>query len=105
MTGTSLEAYKRAIKHLHRCYATFDRFCPVTVHLDDDTTWQSFIAVFDLLGHPSAERCYIWPDHEGSHAWRYSAVLHGNGIESAEDAVLWVIAEQKKEQGWLFQHN
>ena len=104
MAGTSLEAYKRAIKHLHRCYSTFNRFCPVTVNIDGGTTWQGFIAVFDLTGHATSERCYVWPDHDGSHAWRYSAVLHGNGIDTAEAAVLWTIAEQKKEESWLFQY-
>ncbi|MHC4816966.1 MAG: hypothetical protein ACYTF8_02730 [Planctomycetota bacterium] len=99
---SSLADYKRAIKHLLGCYSVFKRFAPVT--LQGEVDWQGFVAIFDLAGHPYAERCYAWPDMPpGSSSWRFVTVLHGGEICTPQDAVVWATRQQRAEYGRLEQ--
>ncbi|MHC4971242.1 MAG: hypothetical protein ACYTG3_02825 [Planctomycetota bacterium] len=99
---SSLADYKRAIKHLLGCYSVFKRFAPVS--LQGEVNWQGFVAIFDLAGHPCAERCYAWPDMpSGSSSWRFATVLHGEDASSPAEAVLWATRQARAEYGRLEQ--
>jgi len=99
---SSLAEYKRAIKHLLGCYSIFKRFTPV--NLQGEVNWQGFVAIFDLAGHPEAERCYAWPDMDpGTCTWRYVAVLHSAEVNCPQEAVRWVARQERAEYGRLEQ--
>jgi hypothetical protein len=99
---SSLAEYKRAIKHLLGCYSVFKRFAPV--NLQGEVSWQGFVAIFDLAGHPEAERCYAWPDMPpGSPRWRFVTVVHSEAVNSAQAAVLWAARQEQEEYGRLSQ--
>lgn len=99
---SSLAEYKRAIKHLLGCHAVFKRFAPV--NLQGEVNRKGLVAIFDLAGHPYAERCYAWPDTApGATGWRYVTVLHGEEADSPEEAVLWAVRQERAEQGRLEQ--
>jgi hypothetical protein len=99
---SSLAEYKRAIKHLLRCYSVFKRFAPVSLRGEVD--WQGFVAIFDLVDHPYAERCYTWPAMQpGSSCWQYVTVVHGEETGSPEEAVLWAARRERAEYGRLEQ--
>jgi len=93
---SSLAEYKRAIKHLLGCYSIFKRFAPV--NLQGEVRWQGFVAVFDLAGHPEAERCYAWPDMPpGSTGWRFVTVTHSDEVTGPREAVLWAARKERAE--------
>jgi hypothetical protein len=99
---SSLAEYKRAIKHLLGCYSVFRRFAPV--NLQGEVNWQGFVAIFDLAGHPEAERCYAWPDMlPGSSSWRFVTVLHSDEVSSPQAAVLWAARQERAEHERLAQ--
>jgi hypothetical protein len=99
---SSLAEYKRAIKHLLGCYSVFVRFAPV--NLQGEVNWQGFVAIFDLAGHPDAERCYAWPDMPpGSTSWRFVTVVHTEEVNSPQAAVLWAARQERAEYKRLAQ--
>ena len=99
---SSLAEYKRAIKHLLGCYSVFRRFAPV--NLQGEVNWQGFVAVFDLAGHPDAERCYAWPEMQpGSTIWQFVTVIHSEEVGSPQQAVLWATRQERAERGRLEQ--
>lgn len=99
---SSLAEYKRAIKHLLGCYSIFKRFAPV--NLQGEVNWQGFVAIFDLAGHPYAERCYAWPDMPpGCTSWRFVTVVHSDEVSSPQEAVLWAARREREERGRLAQ--
>ena len=100
----SLTEYKRAIKHLLGCHGTFQRFAPVKAEPDEGVPRQGFVAIFDIVGHPRSERCYVWPDvAPGFATLRYVAVLHCDGIDGSEAAFQWARERERTEMERLEQ--
>jgi hypothetical protein len=52
--------------------------------------------VFDLTGHPSAKRAYVWSYELQDGKRRFFAVLHTGGITGPREAVrAAIVAEQR----------
>jgi hypothetical protein len=64
------------------------------------TVWEGVVHVFDLAGHPQANRVYAWSSPiEGSDKRRIIAVLQIPPINSARDAVKVAIVAEHRSKG------
>jgi hypothetical protein len=89
---------QRAVEGMHACRATLAQSVPVTERHGDATVWEGVVHVFDLTGHPKANRAYAWSSPiEGSDKRRFFAVLHLPPVTSPVEAVrAAIVAEQRK---------
>ena len=99
MTEVSNDAPRDAIRNRHGCDSTWVAAVSMTETFDGKTVWEGEVQVFDLIGYPSATRCYAWSHSvDGSEQRRFFAVLHIPPIVSPVDAVrAAIIAESKFE--------
>ena len=91
-----LDELKDVIRHLHGGEATHIQSVPVKETYQGQTVWEGIVEVFDLRGHPKANRVYAWA-HETENPERpkrHIAVLHGGKITSPLLAVRAAIAHE-----------
>jgi hypothetical protein len=90
-----------AIMRSHGCVAIWHKTVPVHEVLRNQTVWKGDVEVFNLKGHPRAERCYGWSHHNGKSAEgeRFVIVLEIPPVESASTAVR-VSKLRRKRQKW-----
>jgi hypothetical protein len=84
-----LEELRDVIRDLHGGEATHVASVPVKETHEGITVWEGIVEVFDLHGHPKANRVYAWA-HETENPERpkrHIAVLHLGPVVSAETAV------------------
>jgi len=92
-----MENLKKAIHNLHGCESTWVASAQVKETFQGQTVWEGSVQVFDLIGHPTATRCYVWSHAvEGSDNRRFVAVLHPGPVDSPEKAVRAAIVEQHR---------
>jgi hypothetical protein len=86
-----LERSKLAVEHLHQCSAVHETFRGQTV-------WQGEVEVFDITGHPKANRAYAWNHREGPNdeGERFVAVLEIPPVQDAQSAVKVAIVARAK---------
>jgi hypothetical protein len=77
----------------NNCGAVWRESVPVTEIFQGKTLWQGEVEVFDLNGHPKAERCYgcshpEGPDNKGE---RFVTVLEVPPVNSPQTAVKMAI--------------
>jgi len=85
----TLADFRREIRRLHGCAATFERFVTVP---EAPGRPRRVVAIFALDGHP-AGRCYAWPElRTGAWEFAFVAVLHGTETADPEAAVTHVEA-------------
>lgn len=86
------------IHKLHGGTATHVQSVPVKETFRGKTVWDGVVEVFDLAGHPKANRIYAWshdtddPDHPKRHV----TVLHIPPVVSPQTAVQAVIVQEYK---------
>lgn len=56
----SLGLLQKAIEEKHQCDAIYRETIHVHEKLDTQTIWEGEVEVFDLKGHPEADKCYAW---------------------------------------------
>jgi hypothetical protein len=90
-----IENLRRAVEQLHDCQATLLEKAVVNEWFKGKPVWQGIVHIFELIGHPTATRCYAWssPISE-SEKRRFFAVLHLPPITSAQDAVRAAIVQE-----------
>ena len=90
MPGTEmnyLDQLRDVIRRLHGAEATHVESVAVKEEFQGKTVWEGIVEVFELHGHPKANRAYAWA-HDGERPKESSvAVLHVGKITSAADAV------------------
>lgn len=87
-----------AIRNLHNCDSAWIEAVPLTETFQGQTVWDGIVQVFDLIGHPTATRCYAWSHAvEGSENRRFVAVLQQGAVDSPETAVRAAIVQEHKE--------
>jgi hypothetical protein len=92
-----IEKLKRAVERLQHCRASFLEDVSVMEKFGSETVWSGVVSVFELKGHPQANKCYDWSSPiEGSTKRRYYAVLHIPPIDSPEKAVRATIIQDFK---------
>jgi len=114
-----VDSLRDAVRDLYGCEPKFVESVSVTERLkavnsslavfadadgpDTRTLWRGTVCVFDLVGHPTATRCYAWiyatPESEAGR--KFVAVLHGGRATSPEKAVRVAIVESQFRRGPL----
>jgi len=89
-----IEALREAIRNLHGCDSTFVESVPIRETFRGAVTWEGAVVVFDLVGHPTAERAYAWSSAvPGTDRRTFVAVLHAGKVDSPSKAVFASIVE------------
>lgn len=55
-----LDNLKRAILQQHGCEATYLESVNTLDTFEGQTVWRGIVAVFQIINHPKATRCYAW---------------------------------------------
>ncbi|PZR76815.1 MAG: hypothetical protein DLM73_01270 [Chthoniobacterales bacterium] len=77
---------RRAIERRHHCNARHVGSRIIVEQLPQGGVWRGQVDVFDLTGHPQAERCYAWLD-EGPGRTTCKIRLKVPPVRSAQTAV------------------
>lgn len=100
MPHAEITALQRTIHDLHGCESQWVASVPVKEVFQGRTVWEGVVEVFDLIGYPTAKRCYAWSHAvEGSKKRRYVAVLHQGPVDSPEKAVRAAIVQENRSAG------
>ena len=57
---SSINGLHMVITELHNCVSFRTKSVPLHLKLPDHAVWEGVVEVFDLIGHPKAQRCYAW---------------------------------------------
>ncbi len=88
---TRIDEIRGAIEVLHKCTATYVASVDVLERFKGETVWDGVVEVFDISGHPQANRCYAWTFKENDQQ-RYVTVLALPPVTSPQTAVRAAIA-------------
>jgi hypothetical protein len=93
-----IEELRGVIHKLHGAQATHCESVPVKEMHKGKTVWDGVVEVFDLIGHPKANRIYAWSHDtaDPKHPKRYVTVLHIPPVVSPQTAVQAVILQEFK---------
>ena len=95
MAEVSMEALEKAIRDLHGCDAAWVEAVPVKETFQGQTVWEGTVQVFELIGHPTAKRCYAWSHATEGEKRRFVAVLHQGPVDSPVAAVRAAIVQEQ----------
>ena len=84
---TSQGDLRPAIRRTHGCDSKWVAAVPVSERYGGRVVWDGEVQVFDLIGHPTATRCYAWSHQTNDGKTRYVAVLHEGPVDSPQAAV------------------
>lgn len=84
------------IRDLHGCDAEYAETVPVTEIFQDQIVWDGEVEVFEILGHPTAKRCYAWAYPTDTGGRRFMAVLEVPPVDSPLNAVRAAILSDAK---------
>jgi hypothetical protein len=88
---------KRAVEAQHGCTATFIQSVPVKETFDGKIVWEGVVHVFQIHGHPKANKAYTWSSPiEGCDKRRFFAMLHMPPITSPAEAVRAAIVQEHR---------
>jgi hypothetical protein len=91
-----LEELRGVIRRLHGVEATHVESVPVKEMFRGQTVWDGVVEVFDLRGHPTANRVYAWAHDtdDPQKPRRHVTVLHIPPVTSALAAVKAAIVQE-----------
>ena|SRR5271169_4343392 len=92
---------KEAVERMHGGTATLAQSVPVREIFEGETVWEGVVHVFDLAGHPTANRAYAWASPiEGTARRRFFAVLHLPPVDGPATAVqVAIVGEHRAKNG------
>jgi hypothetical protein len=97
MPEVPVEAFRGAIQHLHGCDSAFVEVVTVGVS-EGESIWDGEVAVFDLIGHPTAPRAYAWLTREAdSDPCEIVAALHSGPVDSPHAAARASVLHPQRE--------
>jgi hypothetical protein len=88
-----------AVSQLHNCGALWRETVPVHEIFNGQTVWKGEVEVFDLSGHPKAQRAYGWSHRQGHNdeGERFVTVLEIPPVESPVTAVrVSILSDRQK---------
>jgi len=93
-----LEELKAAIRQRQGCDSRFVETVLVRESIPSGASWEGDVAIFDLLGHPTAKRCYAWCEPVGEEAVSrlIFQVIDIPPVESAETAIRFALAAHER---------
>lgn len=88
------------ISQLHNCAVAYRETVHVHEIFQDQTVWQGDVEIFDLTGHPKANRAYGWSrrDDVKDETERFVTVLELSPVTSPVTAVRASIMAAEKKQ-------
>jgi hypothetical protein len=96
-----IKELRDVIRRLHGAEAKHVQSVAVKETFKDEVVWNGVVEVFDILGHPKANRVYAWA-HNVSQPKRFRrqiAVLHIPPVVSPETAVRAAIVQEFRNLG------
>ena len=89
---------KRVIRELHQAEARYVKSVAVREWFQGKLVWDGVVEVFDVTGHPNAERIYAWAHdcEEPKGLKQYVTALHIPPVVSPETAVKAAILQGQK---------
>lgn len=93
---TDHSALHEAIRRLHGCESRHFQSVPIRETFQGQVVWDGTVEVFDLIGHPSAKRCYAWSHKNDDGSDQFVAVLDSPPVYSAITAVRAAIVAELK---------
>ncbi len=90
-------ALRDSIRHTHECASRWVKFVRVVETFRGETVWDGQVEVFDLIGHPTADRAYAWAHEPDAGGPRYVAVLHEGSVDSPQTAVRAAVVAEYRE--------
>lgn len=94
-----IQELQGAIKRLHGVDSSHVGSVSVVEKFQGQTVWDGKVEVFDIYGHPKADRAYAWAhETDNPDKPRYVTVLGVPPINSPELAVRAVIVHDYREQ-------
>ncbi len=93
MSPKEITELKDAIRATHGCESLHVESVPVKEVIGGDTAWEGTVEVFDLVGHPKANRAYAWSYRDGDET-KSITVLHLAPVDSPQAAVRVAIASK-----------
>lgn len=89
------------IRRLHGAEATHVESVPVKETFKGKTVWDGMVEVFELRGHPKANRAYAWAHDtdDPQKPRRHVTVLHIPPVTSAAAAVKAAIVQEYRNLG------
>ncbi len=96
-----IEELKEVIHKLHGAEAKHVKSVPVKEVFQGETVWNGIVEVFDLKGHPWADRAYAWTHDtdDPKQPRRSVTVLHLEPITSPVLAVRAAIVQELRNLG------
>jgi hypothetical protein len=89
-----IERLQMVIRQLHKCDCRHMRSVPVKEDFRGKMLWQGDVEVFDLTGHPKANRCYEWSYDKPE---QFITILELPPVDSSESAVKVGLSYQIKQ--------
>ncbi|HTV60556.1 MAG TPA: hypothetical protein VMJ93_16905 [Verrucomicrobiae bacterium] len=89
-----IEELRDAIRRLHGVDSKHVESVPITETFQGKTVWEGVVEVFELIGHPKADRAYAWRHDANGSKKRHVAVLHLGPVTSPLLAVRAAIVEE-----------
>jgi hypothetical protein len=95
---TNLQELRRIIHELHGATATYVESVSIREMHKGKIVWDGIVEVFDLAGHPKANRIYAWSHETGDpkNPRRHVTVLHIPPVVSPQTAVQAAIVQEYK---------
>lgn len=92
-----IERLQNAIRQINHCESRYIETITISESFQSfqhDTNWQGDVAVFEICGHPQAQRAYAWSYVPVNKEMRYVVVLEIPPVNSPQTAVQAAIAAQ-----------
>jgi len=92
-------ALKTAVERLYNCQSKWVESVPVKETFQGQIVWEGIVEVFELIGHPTAKKCYAWSHLVNESGKRkFIAVLQEGPVDSPEKAVkVYIVSKHKGE--------
>ena len=92
---TYIEELMDVIKRLHGVESKYVESVPIKETFQGKTVWEGIVEVFDLIGHPKAQRLYAWAyETDNPKRPKHVTVLHIGPVTSPLLAVRAAIVQE-----------
>ena len=95
-----IKRLQQAIRDLHGCQSQYLETVTVKEMFQGKIVWWGDVEVFEIRGHPTAQRAYAWSQLAGTsdQGSKYVTVLELPPVTSPENAVRAVVSQQIKDK-------
>jgi hypothetical protein len=92
-----IDELRDVIRRLHGVESKYLESVPIKETFQGKTVWEGVVEVFELIGHPKAQKIYAWT-HDANGKTRHVTVLHMDKVTSPLLAVRAAIVQEFRER-------